>query len=87
MDIMGGNFSRNSQISIIIYPNEQEVFQEEECLGTIHILRDHFSAPYLAGVLGVPQHPRILGVHKRGKAWFLSLAITTNTPGFEKLCI
>ena len=42
MDIMGGNFSKNSQISIIIYPNEQEVFQEEECLGTIHILRHHF---------------------------------------------
>ena len=42
MDIMGGNFSKNSQISIIIYPNEQEVFQEEECLGTIHILQDHF---------------------------------------------
>ena len=35
MDIMGRNFSRNSQISIIIYPNGEEVFQEEECLGTI----------------------------------------------------
>jgi hypothetical protein len=27
-----------------------------------------FSAPYLAGVLGVPEHPRNLGVHKRGEA-------------------
>ena len=26
------------------------------------------SAPYLAGVLGVPEHPRNLGVHKRGEA-------------------
>ena len=25
-------------------------------------------APYLAGVLGVPEHPRNLGVHKRGEA-------------------
>jgi hypothetical protein len=26
------------------------------------------AAPYLAGVLGVPEHPRNLGVHKRGEA-------------------
>ena len=28
----------------------------------------HNSAPYLAGVLGVPEHPRNLGVQERGKA-------------------
>ena len=33
------------------------------------------AAPYLAGVLGVPEHPRNLGVHKRGKAWFLLIRV------------
>ena len=31
--------------------------------------------PYLAGVLGVPEHPRNLGVHKRGKARFLLIRV------------
>ena len=31
----------------------------------------YHAAPYLVGVLGVPEHPRNLGVHKRGEAWFL----------------
>ena len=57
MDIMGGNFSRNSQISIIIYPNEQEVFQEEECLGTIHTLRDHFLGKRGFGVIHNRRRP------------------------------
>ena len=29
---------------------------------------DLCSAPYLAGVLGVPEHPRNLGVQERGEA-------------------
>ena len=32
-------------------------------------------APYLAGVLGVPEHPRNSGVRKRGKAWFLLIRV------------
>ena len=28
----------------------------------------HRTAPYLAGVLGVPEHPRNLGVQERGEA-------------------
>ena len=46
------------------------------------------AAPYLAGVLGVPEHPRNLRVHKKGQSLisaYQSLAITANTPGFEKL--
>ena len=35
----------------------------------------NYSAPYLAGVLGVPEHPRNLGVHKRGEAWFLLIRV------------
>jgi len=39
----------------------------------IQIMSNHNSeilitAPYLVGVLGVPEHPRNLGVHKRGEA-------------------
>ena len=34
-------------------------------------LVQYSAAPYLVGVLGVPEHPRNLGVHKRGKAWIL----------------
>ena len=33
------------------------------------------AAPYLAGVLGLPEHPQNLGVHKRGKAWFLLIRV------------
>ena len=37
----------------------------------------HRAAPYLAGVLGVPEHPRNLGVHNRGLiSAYQSLAIT-----------
>ena len=47
------------------------------------------TAPYIAGGLGGPEHPRNLGVQKRGEAYLISayrsLAITTNTPGFKKL--
>jgi hypothetical protein len=37
------------------------------------------------GVLGMPEHPRNLGVRKSLISTYQSLAITTNTPGFEKL--
>ena len=45
------------------------------------------AAPYLAGVLGVPEHPRNLGVQERAKPdfCFLEFAITASTFGFEKL--
>ena len=32
------------------------------------LISDQISVPYLAVVLGVPEHPRNLGVHKRGEA-------------------
>ena len=40
----------------------------------------HLSAPYLAGVLGVPEHPRNLGVLKRGEACALWLRLNYYTP-------
>ena len=46
------------------------------------------SGPYLVGVLGVPEHPPNFGGSGKGRSLisaFYSLAITTNTPGFEKL--
>ena len=49
---------------------------------------DPNAAPYLAGVLGVPEHPRNFGGSEKGRSLisaYGSLAITTNTPGFQKL--
>ena len=58
-------------------------------MGNLNVEIAHLqAAPYLAGVLGVPEHPRNLGAQKRGEALisaYRNLAITTNTPGFKKL--
>ena len=43
------------------------------------------AALYLAGVLGVPEHPRNLGAQKRGEALISAYRSLAITPGFKKL--
>ena len=50
--------------SVLLYKKSKQKENRTEGNKGTHIK----AAPYLAGVLGVPEHPRNLGVHKRGEA-------------------
>ena len=52
-----------AQIAMIFLVNK--LWLEKNC---ITLWEGVLAAPYLVGVLGVPEHPRNLGVHKRGEA-------------------